>query len=172
MIVGSVLPRPCADKQRNNGAHRTAGPDHESGSSDPMIPKAVIRTEWRLLREQIGQIIRARAANFIDLPGQHEGACPQCLDLRCFGMLLFEFLDTVVERCQLKVKAFDFDVLADRSNWLPYSLCSHDAPPRMLAPSWTQIVARNGVSLGNDMTAARAVHFGKSEFHSTPRPNQ
>jgi hypothetical protein len=22
-----------------NGAHRTAGPDHESGSSDPMFPK-------------------------------------------------------------------------------------------------------------------------------------
>jgi hypothetical protein len=38
MIVGSVLPRPCADKQRSNGAHRTAGPDHESGFSGPMMP--------------------------------------------------------------------------------------------------------------------------------------
>jgi hypothetical protein len=34
------------------------------------------RRKWRLLREQIGQIIRARTANFIDLPGQHEGARP------------------------------------------------------------------------------------------------
>ena len=29
----------------DNGANRTAGPDHEDGPSDPMIPKAVIRTD-------------------------------------------------------------------------------------------------------------------------------
>ena len=29
----------------DNGAHRTAGPDHEDGSSDPVIPKAVVRTD-------------------------------------------------------------------------------------------------------------------------------
>ena len=28
-----------ADKQRVNGAYRTAGPDHDNGSSDPMFPK-------------------------------------------------------------------------------------------------------------------------------------
>jgi hypothetical protein len=35
-IVGSVHRGPCADKQRGKGANRTARPDHERGSSDPM----------------------------------------------------------------------------------------------------------------------------------------
>jgi hypothetical protein len=35
-IVGSVHRGPCADKQRVKGANRTARPDHERGSSDPM----------------------------------------------------------------------------------------------------------------------------------------
>jgi hypothetical protein len=39
------MPRPCADMQKVKGANRTAGPDHDGGSSDPMIPKAVIRTD-------------------------------------------------------------------------------------------------------------------------------
>jgi hypothetical protein len=30
----------------------------------------------RLLREQIGQVIRARTANFINLPSQHDRAYP------------------------------------------------------------------------------------------------
>jgi hypothetical protein len=39
MIVGSVLPITLRRQAEGNGAHRTAGPDHESGSSDPMYPK-------------------------------------------------------------------------------------------------------------------------------------
>jgi hypothetical protein len=35
-IVGSVHRGPCADKQRVKGANRTARPDHDRGSSDPM----------------------------------------------------------------------------------------------------------------------------------------
>jgi hypothetical protein len=43
------------------------------------------------------QLICAGAANFINLPRRHERACPQCLDLRRFGMLPFEFLDSLGE---------------------------------------------------------------------------
>jgi hypothetical protein len=39
MIVGSVLPDTLRRHAEVNGAHRTAGPGHESGSSDPMFPK-------------------------------------------------------------------------------------------------------------------------------------
>jgi hypothetical protein len=35
-IVGSIHRGPCAGKQRVKGANRTARPDHERGSSDPM----------------------------------------------------------------------------------------------------------------------------------------
>ena len=38
MIVGSVLPTTLRRQAEDKGAHRTAGPDHESGSSDPMYP--------------------------------------------------------------------------------------------------------------------------------------
>jgi hypothetical protein len=38
-----------------------------------------------LPREQIGQVIGTRTANFINLPRQHKRVYPQCLDLRCFG---------------------------------------------------------------------------------------
>ena len=39
MIVGSVLPVTLRRQAEVKGAHRTAGPNHESGSSDPMFPK-------------------------------------------------------------------------------------------------------------------------------------
>ena len=39
MIVGSVLPTTLRRQAEVKGAHRTAGPDHVSGSSDPMFPK-------------------------------------------------------------------------------------------------------------------------------------
>jgi hypothetical protein len=39
MIVGSVLPVTLRRQAEVKGAHRAAGPDHESGSSDPMYPK-------------------------------------------------------------------------------------------------------------------------------------
>jgi hypothetical protein len=39
MIVGSVLPITLRRQAEVKGAHRTAGPDHASGSSDPMFPK-------------------------------------------------------------------------------------------------------------------------------------
>ena len=39
MIVGSVLPMTLRRQAEVKGAHRTAGPDHESGPSDPMYPK-------------------------------------------------------------------------------------------------------------------------------------
>jgi hypothetical protein len=39
MFVGSVLPTTLRRQAEVKGAHRTAGPDHESGSSDPMYPK-------------------------------------------------------------------------------------------------------------------------------------
>ena len=39
MIVGSVLPVTLRRQAEVKGAHRTAGPDHESGSSGPMFPK-------------------------------------------------------------------------------------------------------------------------------------
>ena len=39
MIVGSVLPVTLRRQAEVKGAHRTAGPDHESGSSGPMYPK-------------------------------------------------------------------------------------------------------------------------------------
>jgi hypothetical protein len=39
MIVGSVLPATLRRQAEVKGAHRTAGPDHESGSSGPMYPK-------------------------------------------------------------------------------------------------------------------------------------
>jgi hypothetical protein len=50
-----------------------------------------------LFRQQVRQLIRACAADFIDLPRQHQRAGPQRLDLRGFGMLLLEFLDPRVE---------------------------------------------------------------------------
>jgi hypothetical protein len=37
MIVGSVLPATLRRQAEVKGAHRTAGPDHESGSSDSMF---------------------------------------------------------------------------------------------------------------------------------------
>jgi hypothetical protein len=39
MIVGSVLPVTLRRQAEVKRAHRTAGPDHESGPSDPMFPK-------------------------------------------------------------------------------------------------------------------------------------
>ena len=39
MIVGSVVPVTLRRQAEVKGAHRTAGADHESGSSDPMSPK-------------------------------------------------------------------------------------------------------------------------------------
>jgi hypothetical protein len=45
-IVGSVHRGPCADKQRVIGANRTARPDHERGSSDPMC-RAPLYTDDR-----------------------------------------------------------------------------------------------------------------------------
>jgi hypothetical protein len=38
MIVGSVSSPTLRRQAEGNGAHRTAGPDHTSGSSDPMYP--------------------------------------------------------------------------------------------------------------------------------------
>ena len=49
------------------------------------------------LREQIGQVIRIRAAKFINLARERECAYPECLDLLCVGMLLFKLLDLLVE---------------------------------------------------------------------------
>ena len=46
---------------------------HERASPDG--PLAVPHRR-RLLREQIGQVIRARTANFINLPSQHDRAYP------------------------------------------------------------------------------------------------
>ena len=42
-------------------------------------------------------VIRARTPNFINLPRQCECAYPEGIDLRCFGMLPFKFLGTLVE---------------------------------------------------------------------------
>src|SRR5258707_1260997 len=45
-------------------------------------------------------------------------------------MLLFEFLNTLVQCGQLQAETFDFSVSLDRPNWVPNPLCSHDASPR------------------------------------------
>jgi hypothetical protein len=45
MIVGSVMPTPCADKQKIMGLTALPVPTTIVSSSDPMIPKAVIRTD-------------------------------------------------------------------------------------------------------------------------------
>ena len=79
--------------------------------------------------EQISQVVGTRTANFINLPRQHKRVYPQCLDLRCFGMLLFEFLDTRVERGSFLPKPFDLRVLLEQLNWLQNPLFLHDACP-------------------------------------------
>jgi hypothetical protein len=48
-IVGSVHREPCADKQRVKGANRTARPDHERGSSDPMCRPPLYAGDRRAL---------------------------------------------------------------------------------------------------------------------------
>ena len=56
------------------GAHRTAGPDHESGSSGPMIPKAVIRTD-HFAEEQSDVLsrIRTRGCRLLVADTKHMG---------------------------------------------------------------------------------------------------
>jgi hypothetical protein len=56
MIVGSVLPVPCADKQKLRGAHRTAGPDHESGPSGPMYSKPLDARLFRIASPAKGEV--------------------------------------------------------------------------------------------------------------------
>jgi hypothetical protein len=58
-IVGSVHRGPCADKQRVKGANRTARPDHERGSSDPMCrpplyagDRVTLCRNWQSVRSQ------------------------------------------------------------------------------------------------------------------------
>jgi hypothetical protein len=57
MIVGSVLPTTLRRQAEGNGAHRTAGPDHESGSSDPMYPKPLDALLSDTLRPQRAKCI-------------------------------------------------------------------------------------------------------------------
>ena len=58
-IVGSVHRGSCADKQRVKGANRTARPDHERGSSDPMCrPPLYAGLEARFVPD--GQSVRSQ----------------------------------------------------------------------------------------------------------------
>jgi hypothetical protein len=56
MIVGSVLPTTLRRQAEVNGAHRTAGPDHESGSSDPMFPKPLDARLFRIAAPVKGEV--------------------------------------------------------------------------------------------------------------------
>jgi hypothetical protein len=56
MIVGSVLPRTLRRQAEVKGAHRTAGPDHVSGSSDPMFPKPLDARPFRIASPGKGEV--------------------------------------------------------------------------------------------------------------------
>ena len=45
MIVGSVVPKPCADKQKIKGLTALPVPTTMVVPLNPMIPKAVVRTD-------------------------------------------------------------------------------------------------------------------------------
>jgi hypothetical protein len=63
MIVGSVVPATLRRQAEVNGAHRTAGPDHESGPSDPMYPKP--------LDARLSGSLRPKRAKCITQPFPH-----------------------------------------------------------------------------------------------------
>jgi hypothetical protein len=50
-------------------------------------------------------------------------------------MQLFKFVDSFVERRQLKLKSLDLCVTLVHSDWIPNPLCSHDASPAVVTPS-------------------------------------
>jgi hypothetical protein len=68
----------------------------------------------------------------------HQSAAPPqarlpSLDFRCFGMLLFEFLNTLVECRQLPAKEFDFSVILGRPE-----LVSNPPSRMMHPPLWSR----------------------------------
>src|SRR5580704_10367130 len=67
MIVGSVLPATLRRQAEVKGAHRTAGPDHVSGSSDPMYPKP--------LDARLSGSLRLQRAKCITQPYSHHIDC-------------------------------------------------------------------------------------------------
>ena len=67
MIVGSVLPVTLRRQADVKGAHRTAGPDHESGSSDPMYPKPLDARLFRIASPVKGEVYHSTLSAHMNL---------------------------------------------------------------------------------------------------------
>src|ERR1700750_3127134 len=83
---------PAKARRKIDEAPAGSSSDNQTLPGDGFVPDRSLAAPppRRLLREQIGQVIGARTANFINLPGQHQRAYLQRLDLRCVWMLLFK----------------------------------------------------------------------------------
>ena len=92
-IVGSVHRGPCADKQRVTGARRTARPDHERGSSDPMCRPPLYAGHRGALCLN-GQSVRSQ-------PLPQDGVEGLLLD----HLLLFHFVPSINQRIKTAERA-------------------------------------------------------------------